>query len=62
MAPANNYNRLLTEAILWDRMPCLSKALSVEVIGLDEVPNAYACFDQGSPAKLVIVPHRLLSV
>ena len=61
MAPVQNYNRHLTEAILWDRMPYLSKALNVEVISLDEAPEGYAKFDMGSPAKYVIDPHGLLA-
>ncbi len=61
MAPVQNYNRMLTEAILWERMPYLSKVLNVEVITLDEAPEGYARFDQGSPSKFVIDPHGLLA-
>jgi glutathione-independent formaldehyde dehydrogenase len=60
MAPVANYNRYLTEAILWDRMPYLSKALNIEVITLDQAPDGYAKFDKGSSSKFVIDPHGLL--
>ena len=61
MAPVTNYNRQLTEAILWDRMPYLSKALNIEVITLDGAPSGYARFDEGSASKFVIDPHGLLA-
>lgn len=61
MAPVQNYNRMLTEAILWDRMPYLSKVLNVEVITLDAAPEGYARFDQGSPSKFVIDPHGMMA-
>ena len=61
MAPVQNYNRYLTEAILWGRMPYLSKALNVEVVTLDQAPNGYARFDEGSPSKFVIDPHGMLA-
>ena len=61
MAPVTNYNRQLTDAILWDRMPYLSDVLNIEVITLDDAPDGYAKFDQGSPSKFVIDPHGLLA-
>lgn len=61
MAPVTNYNRQLTEAILWGRMPYLSKVLNIEVITLDDAPDGYARFNAGSPAKFVIDPHGLLA-
>ena len=60
MAPVTNYNRHLTEAILWDQMPYLSKVMNIEVITLDQAPDGYAKFDKGSPAKFVIDPHGML--
>lgn len=61
MAPVTNYNRQLTEAILWDRMPYLSKTLNIEVLTLDQAPDGYARFDAGSPSKFVLDPHGLLA-
>lgn len=61
MAPVTNYNRQLTEAILWDRVPSLRDALNVRVVPLKDAPDAYAEFDAGSPAKFVIDPHGLLA-
>ena len=61
MAPVTNYNRQLTEAILWDRVPALRQALNVKIVPLDDAPAAYAEFDAGSPAKFVIDPHDLLA-
>jgi glutathione-independent formaldehyde dehydrogenase len=60
MAPVTNYNRQLTEAILWDRMPYLSKVMNIEVITLDQAPDGYAKFDKGSPSKFVIDPNGML--
>ena len=61
MAPVANYNRQLTQAILWDRMPYLRQTLNIDVITLDEAPDGYAEFDKGSPKKFVIDPHGLLT-
>lgn len=59
MAPVSNYNRQLAEAILWDRMPWLGKTLNIEVRRLEDAPDAYAAFDEGSPKKFVLAPHGL---
>lgn len=56
-APIMRYNRDLMMAILWDRMPYLSAMLNTEIIGLEEAPDAYATFSEGSPKKFVIDPH-----
>lgn len=55
--PVMHYHRELMEAILWDRMPYLSKLMNVEIISLEQVPEAYRVFDEGSPKKFVIDPH-----
>jgi glutathione-independent formaldehyde dehydrogenase len=57
--PVMHYHRDLMEAILWDRMPYLSKLLNVQVIGLEDAIEAYRIFDQGSPKKFVIDPHGM---
>ena len=57
--PVMHYHRDLMEAILWDRMPYLSKLLNVQVIGLEDAIEAYRIFDEGSPKKFVIDPHGL---
>ncbi|MBY0414401.1 MAG: alcohol dehydrogenase catalytic domain-containing protein [Bdellovibrionales bacterium] len=56
-APIMHYNRDLMMAILWDRMPYLSSMLNTEIISLEDAPNAYAAFSDGSPKKFVIDPH-----
>lgn len=56
-APIMRYNRDLMMAILWDRMPYLGAMLNTEIIGLEEAPDAYATFSEGSPKKFVIDPH-----
>jgi hypothetical protein len=42
-------------------MPYLSKTVNVEVVRLDQTPDAYARFDVGSPSKFVIDPHGMLA-
>lgn len=56
-APIMSYNRDLMMAILWDRMPYLSAMLNTEIISLDQAPEAYATFSEGSANKFVIDPH-----
>lgn len=58
--PVMHYHRELMEAILWDRMPYLSKLMNVEVISLEQAPEAYHIFDEGSPKKFVIDPHGMI--
>ena len=59
-APIMHYNRELMNAILWDRMPYLSKMLNTKVISLDEAPSTYEVFNQGSPNKFIIDPHGMI--
>jgi glutathione-independent formaldehyde dehydrogenase len=56
-APVMKYNRDLMMAILWDRMPYLGEVVNTEIIALDEAPDAYKAFSDGSPRKYVIDPH-----
>lgn len=60
-APIMHYHRELMMAILWDRMPYLSPMLNTKVISLDEAPDAYSTFDQGSSNKFIIDPHGMIS-
>ena len=57
--PVMRYNRDLMMAILWGRMPYLAALLNTEVISLDEAPEAYKVFHDGSPKKYVIDPHNV---
>jgi glutathione-independent formaldehyde dehydrogenase len=59
-APIKRYNRELMMAILWDRMPYLSKVLNVEVVPMENAVDSYRVFDGGSPKKFVIDPHGML--
>ena len=56
-APIMKYNRDLMMAILWDRMPYLGEVINTEVISLDQAPDAYRIFSDGSSKKFVIDPH-----
>jgi len=58
--PVMHYNRDLMMAILWDRMPYLTPLLNTEIISLDQAPEAYKIFHDGSPKKFVIDPHGSL--
>ena len=39
------------ETILWGRMDYLSEVTNIEVITLDQAPEAYRQFDQGAPKR-----------
>lgn len=60
-APVMHYNRQLMNAILWGRMDYLNDVVATDVISLDEAPEAYRAFDEGSPRKFVIDPHGMFS-
>ncbi|QDH15320.1 formaldehyde dehydrogenase, glutathione-independent [Oecophyllibacter saccharovorans] len=60
-SPTMNYNYGLMQAILYDRMPYLTPMLNTTIITLDEVPEAYQLFAEGSPYKYVIDPHGSVS-
>ena len=55
-APVMRYNRQLMEAILHEKIHP-GAATNVTFIPLDQVPEAYAEFDQGAAKKFVIDPH-----
>jgi glutathione-independent formaldehyde dehydrogenase len=58
--PVMKYNRQLMQAILYDKIQ-IAKAVSVEVIRLDDAPRGYKDFDRGAAKKFVIDPHGLIS-
>jgi glutathione-independent formaldehyde dehydrogenase len=58
-APVMKYNRGLMMAILHDRIQ-IAKAVNVQVITLDQAPQAYKDFDKGAAKKFVIDPHGSL--
>ncbi|NDY91831.1 formaldehyde dehydrogenase, glutathione-independent [Ideonella livida] len=58
--PVMKYNRGLMQAILWDRLR-IADIVGVQLIGLDQAPEAYAAFDAGAPKKFVIDPHAQLT-
>jgi glutathione-independent formaldehyde dehydrogenase len=58
--PVKKYNRDLMMAILWDRMPYLSQVVDTEVISIENAPDAYRVFSEGSPKTLVIDAHDSL--
>ena len=49
------YNRQLMMVILWDRMPYLGEVVNTEIIPLEQAPEAYQTFSEGSPKE---VRHR----
>ena len=58
--PVMKYHRGLMLAILNDRIQ-IAKAVNVEVIPLEQAPEAYRAFDGGVPKKFVIDPHHTLA-
>ncbi len=60
--PVMRYNRDLMMAILWNRMPYLTPLLNTEIISLEQAPEAYRMFHEGSPKKFVIDPHGSLKM
>jgi glutathione-independent formaldehyde dehydrogenase len=57
-----HYNRDLTMAILWDRLPYLREVANTEVVTLANTPAAYKIFSDGSPKKFVIDRHNTLKM
>jgi glutathione-independent formaldehyde dehydrogenase len=55
--PVMKYHRLLMQAIFGGRMDYLSEVTNIEFISLDQAPEAYRIFSDGSPKKFVIDPH-----
>ena len=58
--PVMKYHRGLMMAILHDRIR-IARAVNVEVIPLDQAPEAYRAFDTGVPKKFVIDPHHMVN-
>jgi glutathione-independent formaldehyde dehydrogenase len=57
--PTMQYNRVLREAILHDRVP-IARNVNATVIPLDDAPEGYQEFDAGAPKKFVLDPHGML--
>jgi glutathione-independent formaldehyde dehydrogenase len=57
--PTMQYNRMLREAILHDRVP-IARNVNATVIPLDDAPEGYGEFDAGAPKKFVLDPHGML--
>ena len=57
--PTMQYNRVLREAILHDRVP-IARNVNATVIPLDDAPAGYQEFDAGAPKKFVLDPHGML--
>ena len=58
--PVIRYNRMLMQALLYDRLP-IAEIVNAKVISLDEAPQGYETFDKGAAAKFVLDPHGLLA-
>jgi glutathione-independent formaldehyde dehydrogenase len=54
--PVMKWNRLLLEAIIAGRTK-VAEYLNVELISLDDAPNAYKAFNEGINKKFVVDPH-----
>jgi glutathione-independent formaldehyde dehydrogenase len=59
--PVMRYNRRLMHAILNDRVQ-IAKAVNATVITLDEAPQGYKDFDEGTAKKFVFNPNGLIPV
>ena len=57
--PVKQYNRKLMNLILRDKAQ-IAKAVNATTITLDEAPEGYREFDQGSAKKYVIDPHGMV--
>ncbi len=53
------YNRMLMQAILFDRVK-IAEIVNATVIGLEDAPQGYEAFDAGAARKYVIDPHGLI--
>ena len=54
------YHRQLMNAILNERCQ-IAKAVNATVIPLDQAPEGYRSFDQGTSTKYVLDPHGMLA-
>ncbi len=55
MAPIGRYNYQIMQAILWGRIS-MKTIMNPQVISLDEAPQAYKDFSDGSSKKFIIDP------
>ncbi|GAB0118065.1 formaldehyde dehydrogenase, glutathione-independent [Acidisoma sp. 7E03] len=58
--PVIRYNRMLMQAILYDRVN-IAEIVNATVIGLEDAPQGYEAFDAGAAKKFVIDPHGLIA-
>jgi glutathione-independent formaldehyde dehydrogenase len=58
--PVLKYNRMLMQAILYDRVN-IAEIVNATVISLEEAPRGYEAFDAGAARKYVIDPHGLIA-
>jgi len=59
MAPIGRYNYQIMQAILRGRIS-MKTIMNPQVISLDEAPQAYKDFSDGSSKKLIIDPHGMI--
>jgi glutathione-independent formaldehyde dehydrogenase len=57
--PVLKYNRMLMQAILFDRCN-IAEVVNAQVISLEDAPRGYADFDRGAASKYVIDPHGMI--
>ncbi|MFM0662928.1 formaldehyde dehydrogenase, glutathione-independent [Paraburkholderia sediminicola] len=57
--PVIRYNRMLMQAILYDRLN-IAEIVNAKVIPLEDAPSGYQAFDSGVANKFVIDPHGML--
>lgn len=57
--PVIRYNRMLMQAILYDRVK-IAEIVNATVIGLEDAPQGYEAFDAGAAKKFVIDPHGMI--
>ncbi|GAB0113279.1 formaldehyde dehydrogenase, glutathione-independent [Acidisoma sp. C75] len=58
--PVIRYNRMLMQAILYDRVK-IAEIVNATVIGLEDAPQGYEAFDAGAAKKFVIDPHGMIA-
>ncbi|MCB8873678.1 formaldehyde dehydrogenase, glutathione-independent [Acidisoma silvae] len=58
--PVLRYNRMLMQAILYDRVN-IADIVNATVIGLEDAPQGYEAFDAGAARKYVIDPHGMIA-
>ena len=58
--PVLKYNRMLMQAILYDRVN-IAEIVNATVISLEDAPRGYEAFDAGAARKYVIDPHGMIA-